>query len=102
MTRVRRASWIAIAAVAATAVGTLVMGAQAYANQDESRCAPPAVVTTVARHGSAQSAAGPHGSWRAGALPAIGCRAWRPMHQSHPTFVPPGPRAAPHQQHTRP
>ena len=87
MTRVRRASWIAIAAVAATAVGTLVMGAQAYANQDESRCAPPAVATTVARHGSAQSAAGPHGSWRAGAFRAMGCRAWRHMHQSHRTFV---------------
>ena len=73
MTRVRRARWIAIAAVAATAIGTLVVGAQAVANGDGSRCAPPPSATTVARHES----------WRTGALRAMGCRAWRHMHHRH-------------------
>jgi hypothetical protein len=73
MTRVRRVRWFAIAAVAATVAGTLVVGAQAYANRDESRCAQPSQATTVAQHES----------WRSGAFRAMGCRAWRHMHNRH-------------------
>jgi len=77
MTRVRRVRWIAIAVVAVTAIGTLVVGAQAYADRDESRCARPAQATTVAQHES----------WKTGALRAMGCRAWRHMHHPRRSFV---------------
>ena len=80
MTRVRRARWIAIAAVAATAVGTLVVGAQAYADRDGSRCARPPQATTVVKHDQ-------HESWRSGALRAMGCRAWRHVHHPRRSFV---------------
>lgn len=77
MTRARRVRWIAIAAVAMTAVGTLAMGAQAYANRDNSRCAQQPQTTTAAQHES----------WRTGALRAMGCRAWRHVHHPRRTFV---------------
>jgi len=80
MTRVRRVRWIAIAVVAATAIGTLVVGAQAYADRDDSRCARSPQATTVAQHDQRES-------WRTGALRAMGCRAYRHMHHPRRSFV---------------
>ena len=77
MTRVRRVRWIAIAVVAVTAIGTLVVGAQAFADRDQSRCVRPSQVTTVAQHES----------WRTGALRMMGCRAWHHMHHPRRSLV---------------
>jgi hypothetical protein len=77
MTRVqRRVRWMAIAAISATAVGTLAVGAQAFADQDTSRCAQQA--SSATEHQGQ--------SWRSGALRAMGCRAWRHLHRQR-TFV---------------
>jgi hypothetical protein len=77
MTRVRRVRWIAIAVVAATAIGTFLVGARAYAGQDSSRCTQPPPAATVAQHES----------WRTGALRAMGCHAWHRMHHPRRTFI---------------
>jgi hypothetical protein len=83
MTRVRRVRWIAIAVVAMTAIGTLVVGAQAYADRDDSRCVRSPQATIIAQHGQPAQ----HESWRTGALRAMGCRAWRHMHHPRRSFV---------------
>jgi hypothetical protein len=77
MTRVRRVGWFAIAAVTATAVATLVVGAQAYAHRDSPQCVQSAPAATGAQHES----------WRTGALRVMGCRAWHHMHHPRRTFV---------------
>jgi hypothetical protein len=82
MTRVqRRVRWMAIAAISATAVGTLAAGAQAYADRDTSRCAQQAFSVTGTQ---AQS-------WRSGALRAMGCRAWRHLHRQRTLVRSSGP-----------
>jgi hypothetical protein len=69
MSRIRRIRWIALTAVLAAVVATLAVGASAYADQSEARCAPHA----------AGASAGPS-SWRIVAFRAIGCRTWRHMY----------------------
>jgi hypothetical protein len=71
--RFRRVRWVAITTVAATVVGVLAVGAEAYADRGAERCAPPSV----------QQATRHDGSWRTSAFRAAGCRAWRTMHPRH-------------------
>ena len=78
MTRVRRVRWIVGAALVATAVTTLSVGARAMAQEgDSTRCAAPQAAGPV-RHDP---------SWRSGALRAMGCHAWHRVHTNHRTLV---------------
>ncbi|OLB82411.1 MAG: hypothetical protein AUI14_00720 [Actinobacteria bacterium 13_2_20CM_2_71_6] len=77
MTRIRRTRWIVILALSVTAIATLAIGAQAFADRSDSQCAP---------HPTSASVHTDHRSWRTGALRSVGCRALRHMHH-HRSFA---------------
>jgi hypothetical protein len=73
--RFRRVTWVAITLVTAAVAGVLAVGAEAYADQGATRCAPPAQTVT------AQRPARHDGSWQSRAFRAAPCHAWRTMHR---------------------
>jgi len=78
MTGIRRASWIATVAVAATAVGAFAVGARAFAHQGGERCTPPPVPVGQVHADN---------SWRTGAIRVMGCHAWHRIHDKRHTLV---------------
>ncbi len=74
MARFRRLRWIAIAAIVATVLGGLVVGAEAWADRGTARCTTATTADTARQ------------DWRAGAFRVAGCRAWRKMHRHEKTW----------------